>query len=143
MSLLRHWLKFNAVGAIGIGVQLGALTLAVGGLGMDYLPATALAVEIAVLHNFVWHERWTWAERAAGRTWPTSLARLLRFNLSTGLISIGGNLLLMRLLVGSLGLHFLAANLATITACSIANFLASDRLVFTPLPVVRADGPAS
>jgi len=142
LSPVRHWLKFNAVGAIGIGVQLGALTLLTGGLGIDYLPATALAVEAAVLHNFLWHERWTWADRAAGRTWRTSWARLLRFNLSTGLISIGGNLLLMRLLVGSLGVHFLAANLLTITACSVANFLVSDRLVFTPLPLVRGDGEA-
>ncbi len=142
MSPVRHWLKFNAVGAIGIGVQLGALTLLTGGLGIDYLPATALAVEAAVLHNFLWHERWTWAERAAGRTWRTSLARLLRFNLSTGLISIGGNLLLMRLLVGGLGVHFLVANLLTITACSVANFLVSDRLVFTPLPLARGDGKA-
>jgi putative flippase GtrA len=140
-DLLQHWVKFNTVGAVGIGVQLGALALFAGTLGLDYLKATALAVEAAVLHNFVWHERWTWADRtgAGPRSWRAALNRLLRFHLSTGAISIGGNLLLMRLLVGSLGLHFLAANLLTIAACSIANFLASDRLVFTPLALARRD----
>ena len=61
--LLHHWLKFNSVGAIGIVVQLAAPAILKGWLQVEYLLATALAVEAAVLHNFIWHERWTWAER--------------------------------------------------------------------------------
>jgi putative flippase GtrA len=129
--LLRHWLKFNAVGAIGIVVQLAALAILKGLLHMEYLAATAVAVEIAVLHNFIWHERWTWAERVGPkgdvrRTW----LRLLRFNLSTGLVSIAANLLFMRLLVGQLHVQYLAANILSIAAASLANFLLSDLFVF-------------
>ena len=62
-TLGRRWLKFNFVGALGIGVQLAALaTLTT--LGLRYLAATALAVETAVVHNFLWHERMTWRDRA-------------------------------------------------------------------------------
>ena len=61
----RRWLKFNLVGAIGIVVQLAVLGILNGILKLDYLPATALAVEAAVLHNFLWHERFTWADRAS------------------------------------------------------------------------------
>jgi len=50
--LLIRWLKFNAVGALGVGVQLGTLAALTNGVGLDYLAATALAVEAAVLHNF-------------------------------------------------------------------------------------------
>ena len=82
----------------------------------------------AVLHNFIWHERFTWRDRKSGKM----LRRLVRFNLSTGLISIVGNLLLMRLLVGSLRVHYMVANLVSIGACSLLNFVASDRLVFQP-----------
>ena len=57
-----RWLKFNAVGALGMIVQLGSLGLLIHVLGMHYMLATALAVEAAVLHNFLWHRRWTWAE---------------------------------------------------------------------------------
>jgi putative flippase GtrA len=129
--LLGHWLKFNAVGALGIVVQLGALAAFKGLLRLDYLPATALAVETAVLHNFIWHERWTWADRTdAGGGWRRLLARLLRFNLSTGVVSIGANLLFMRLLVGHFHVQYLLANLASIAAASLANFLLSDRFVF-------------
>ena len=126
-----RWLKFNSVGAIGIGVQLAALSFLAGGLGMNYLVATALAVELAVLHNFLWHERWTWADRFVNgrRGWAK---RLLQFNLTTGTVSIAGNLLFMRFFVGTLEIHFMVANLMTIAACSIVNFLVADRLVFQP-----------
>jgi len=62
-----RWMKFNAVGGIGIGVQLAALAVFRSWLKLDYLVATALAVEIAVIHNFGWHERFTWADRPAAR----------------------------------------------------------------------------
>ena len=120
-----RWLKFNAVGGIGVGVQLVVLALVKSGLQMDYLIATGLAVESAVIHNFLWHERFTWADRTGDR-WT----RLAKFNLTTGLFSIGGNLLMMRLLVGWAGANYLAANGITIVACSLMNFVVSDRVVF-------------
>jgi putative flippase GtrA len=127
--LLRRLLKFHMVGFIGIGVQLCFLFLFRTVLHLNYLLATGLAVECAVLHNFLWHEHFTWADRNShGNSGP--LQRLLRFNLSTGLISIAGNLALMRLLVGSLHLQYMLANLVTIGACSLLNFWASDQVVF-------------
>jgi putative flippase GtrA len=125
-----RWLKFNAVGGIGIGVQLLAFTALKSGLHLDYLLATALAVETAVIHNFLWHERFTWADRARGGGLP----RFLRFNLTTGLVSIAGNLLLMKLLAGILALQFLAANGIAVAICSLFNFAMSDRFVFLPPP---------
>ena len=120
-----RWLKFNLVGGIGIAVQLLMLVLLKTGLHLNYLIATALAVETAVVHNFLWHERFTWADRADG-----GLARFLKFNLTTGLFSIAGNLALMKLLVGVAHVNYLLANGITITACSIFNFLVSDGFVF-------------
>ncbi len=121
-----RWLKFNVVGWIGIGVQFLVLTVLKTDLHLDYLPATALAVEAAVVHNFLWHERLTWADRRKGR----GLARFLKFNLTTGLFSIAGNLLVMKLLAGVLALQFLVANGIAIGICSICNFVVSDRFVF-------------
>jgi putative flippase GtrA len=128
---LRHFLKFNAVGAIGIPVQLAALAILKGLLGVQYLLATALAVETAVLHNFIWHERWTWADRTR-KAWSAhaALGRLARFNLSAGSVSILSNLLFMRLCVGQLHVPYLAANLLSIAIAWLANFLLSDLFVF-------------
>jgi putative flippase GtrA len=63
-SRLGRWLKFNFVGALGIGVQFAVLFLLKSLLHFDYLVATAIAVEAAVMHNFVWHEQFTWVDRA-------------------------------------------------------------------------------
>ena len=125
-SIAMRWLKFNFVGGIGIAVQLLALFVLKAGLHCNYLIATALAVETAVIHNFLWHERFTWADRSrAGFT------RFLKFNLTTGLFSIGGNLLLMKLLVDFGHMNYLPANGIAITSCSVVNFLVSDGYVFT------------
>ena len=59
-----RFVRFNAVGAAGIGVQLAALWLLTGVMHVHYLTATSLAVGTAIVHNFLWHRRWTWAERA-------------------------------------------------------------------------------
>lgn len=125
-GMLIRWLKFNAVGGLGILVQLTALALLKSLLHLDYLAATALGVEAAVLHNFVWHERFTWADRCG----ENSLRRLVKFNLTTGMLSIAGNLLIMKWLVDSMGMHYLVANAVSIATCSVANFVVSERAVF-------------
>jgi dolichol-phosphate mannosyltransferase len=124
-STLR-WLKFNAVGAGGIVVQLATLAILKSGFRIDYLSATALSVEAAVIHNFFWHQRFTWADRIETNSWP----RFAKFNLTTGLFSIFGNVLLMRAFVGAAHLNYFLASILTIATCSIANFVVSDRFVF-------------
>ena len=139
---MTRWLKFNAVGAAGVVVQLAALAIFDRLLGLGYLVATGLAVEAAVLHNFFWHRRWTWADRSANRGVEQKAAQrlnparspgaaLVRFHLTNGVLSIAGNLLLMHLFAGLWRVPPVAANLASIAVCSLATFVLSDRLVFT------------
>jgi putative flippase GtrA len=142
-SRLVRWLKFNFVGGLGIAVQFTALFLLRSVLHFDYLVATAVAVQAAVLHNFVWHERFTWADRTAvdrskqhrtpgakTSSWRSSLMRLLRFQLANGAVSMVGNLALMKVMVGVGHMNYLAANAIAIALCSLANFLVSDEWVF-------------
>jgi putative flippase GtrA len=124
-----RWFKFNAVGALGIAVQLAVLLGLKTGLHLSYLLATALAVEAAVVHNFLWHERYTWADRMKP-SWRSSLPRLLRFNLTTGGVSIAGNLALMKVMVGLGHVNYLVANGVAIALCSLLNFLVSEGWVF-------------
>jgi putative flippase GtrA len=121
-----RWLKFNAVGAGGIGVQLAVLAVLKSGLQMDYLASTALAVEAAVIHNYFWHERFTWVDRVTG----SSLARFAKFNLTTGIFSVAGNVVVMRGFVAGAHMNYLLANVLTIATCSLVNFLLSDWFVF-------------
>lgn len=143
-SRFARWWKFNFVGAIGIGVQFVSLFLLKSVLGFDYLFATAFAVEAAVVHNFVWHEQFTWVDRinpdqirfdlskpqGLEPSWRQSLPRFLRFNLTAGAVSLVGNLALMKVMVGQGHMNYMLANAIAITLCSIANFLVSDEWVF-------------
>ena len=138
VSTSRRAFRFYAVGGLGIAVQLGTLAALIHA-GLNYVIATMLAVEAAVVHNFLWHQHYTWAERQTSGI-AAYLWRLLKFNSTTGLVSIGGNVMLMRLLVGEAGFRPLIANIVTVASCSLLNFLVSDRAVFRPPPLLGFNG---
>ena len=127
--VLARWTAFNIVGAAGIAVQLATLAVLVRVFHVPALVATAIAVEAAVLHNFAWHQRWTWKDRPA-TSLRTVVARLARFHVLNGAVSMGGNLLLVALLTRALRLDPVAASAAAIVCCALLNFIASESLVF-------------
>ncbi len=61
--MTERLLRFSVAGSIGFVVQVAALWLLISFTGIHYLVATAMAVELAIVVNFVWHERWTWQDR--------------------------------------------------------------------------------
>jgi putative flippase GtrA len=125
-----RWLVFNAVGVLGAAVQVASLAALVHLAHLDYLVATAIAVEAAVLHNFVWHRRWTWRDREQGGHGGSWWVSLGRFHLANGLVSIAGNLALMAVLVSALHVPPVAANALAILVCSVVNFTLGERWVF-------------
>jgi archaetidylinositol phosphate synthase len=141
VALLTKWapsseaMKFFSVGVLGFIVQLSALTALTSLAHWQWLPATIAAVEMAIVHNYVWHERWTWKRRTpvAGFTGSARLARFARFamfNITTGLTSILGNVVLTGLFLSLLRVPVVAANALTVLAMSGANFALADRWVF-------------
>jgi dolichol-phosphate mannosyltransferase len=125
-----HFIRFNVVGVLGFALQSGALfVLTHSAHPVGYLAATAAAVELAILNNFFWHQRWTWKDRPSF-TRRETLRRLAKFNVTNGAVSITGNLVLMSILVGRLGLPIASANVASVAACSICNFFLADRIAF-------------
>lgn len=127
MNTLVRWLKFNLVGAVGMVVQLGALALFNRLWVGHYLYASAAAVELTLLHNFMWHLHYTWKDRSDRSATP---GRLLRFHLSNGLVSMLGNLALMRVLVQDAHAPLLIANCIAILCCSLVNFCLGNEWVF-------------
>jgi len=127
VSIFIRWGKFNLVGAIGMVVQLAALALFNRWAAGHYLIASAAAVEMTLLHNFAWHMRFTWRDRKSN---STRLTQLVRFHLSNGLVSMLGNLAIMRILVDEAHMPVLAANCVAILCCSVVNFYLGDGWVF-------------
>jgi putative flippase GtrA len=129
-----RWLRFNAVGTGGVVVQLCLLWLLANLIRMPYLLATACAVEVALLHNFVWHEAWTWR----GQSRPDRWRRLLRFHIGSGFVSIAGNTLFTWCFKQSLGWPLLVANIAAIAVTSLLNFAVSSLWVFDSRPTAKS-----
>ena len=108
-------------------VQLGALAVISRCMGSHFLFASAAAVELAVLHNFAWHRHFTWRDR---RDDSLLLSPLVRFHVSNGLVSMLGNLVLMRILVQGAHVPLLIANCIAILCCSVVNFRLGDDWAF-------------
>jgi len=124
--MLRRWWRFNLVGIAGFALQLGLLWFLARICGIHYLIATALAVEFAVLHNFAWHEAWTWPNLKLEDRWR----RLLRFNLANGFVSIASNVLFTMLLMQWIGLPLLVANTVAVLIMALLNFALAESWVF-------------
>lgn len=127
-SEVRRPLRFVAVGMLGFCVQALALHALTTGMGLVPALAIVVAVEAAILHNFVWHEWWTWRDAAPV---ASRLARFARFNGVTGLTSVAGNVGMTGALVAATGWPLVAANAVAVVAVSLVNYRFLDRWVFS------------
>jgi dolichol-phosphate mannosyltransferase len=112
-------LKFILVGLSGLLVNTGVLYL---GHEVGRLPlilASALAVETAIVNNFLWNNTWTYAQRGF------ALSKFLKFNL----VSLGGLVLTVGMLYGFVnwfGWHYLLANALAVSVSTAWNFMANS-----------------
>jgi putative flippase GtrA len=133
---LIRWLVFNLVGLAGVAVQLGILATLTRVLDLPVALATIVAVEAAVLHNFGWHQRWTWRGRPS-TGFRETVRRLVRFHALNGLVSLVGNVAIT-VAIARTGIDPLAANLVAIVTCSAVNFTTGEWLVFRPSIIILA-----
>jgi len=120
--------KFNLVGMLGAAVQILVFWLLLNRMRFPELAATPLAVEAALLHNFLWHERFTWNDRRFAGLHRA--ARLFRFHAGNGVFSIAANTLLTWAFVECLHLPAVPSAIAAIALCAPANFLLADCWAF-------------
>lgn len=126
ISPLARWFRFNLVGILGFAVQMVALAILHRLWRSHDLLASAAALELTLAHNFLWHLRYTWRDRRS----LSPLRQFLRFQLSNGLVSLAGNLLLVRTLTGAFHLPLLAANALAVLLCALANFFLAHLWAF-------------
>src|SRR4051812_35545571 len=110
---------FVTVGAIGFVLQIGIVAVLSRIAHWPVAAATALGVEAAVLHNFVWHERWTWADRHARAS--GAAPRLMRFHLTNGATSVGGSVAITIAAMHVLAIDAVVANIVAVAAMSAAS----------------------
>lgn len=121
--------KFNLVALIGAALQVALMELLTKCLGLPIVAATPLAVELTLLHNFFWHERFTWRDRTTAGLRPAR-TRLWRFHLANGAVSLCGNTLLMFCFVDRFRIPVVPATLGAIILCGLVNFQLADGWVY-------------
>ncbi|MET7765134.1 GtrA family protein [Streptomyces sp. NPDC005336] len=115
-------LRFAVVGGGGVLVNTVALFALYHWAGLPLLVASSIAVELAVVHNYLLNERWTFAVRTP------SARRFVKFN-----VSVLGGLAVNVLIAWSLaraGMHLLLANWIGIGAAFAVNFATSTGWVW-------------
>jgi len=122
MLTLNYWLrfiKFNIVGFTGIFVNQGILMILTS-LGLYYLYAGIIAIEVSIISNFLLNDLWTFRDRRSGHI----LKRLVKFNILM-LVGLVINLLILYALTELASLHYTISNLFGIGIASIARYLMS------------------
>lgn len=122
LPLLGTALRFGVVGVAGAAVNTIALHLFYAVAHLPLLVASPLAVELAVVHNYLLNDRWTFGRREVSR------GRFVRFNASA-VLTLLVNVAAVWVLVRS-GVDYLAANLAGIGLGAVLNFGASSAWVW-------------
>jgi len=137
---LDRWLsfiKFNIVGLLGVFVNEGVLLLLALG-GVYYVYASALAIEVSIVSNFILNDLWTFRDRRHGHI----AVRLLKFN---GLMMIGLVVNLAILYVGTtyFQIHYAISNLIGIGAAFLVRYELSVRYAWIRKEEISVEPPTS
>jgi len=130
-AYLHHFIKFSIVGAIGVVVNEGLL-IVIRSMGVYYLTAGAVAIEISILSNFVLNDLWTFRDRRSGN----AAVRLVKFNalMLAGLVL---NLAVLYAGVDYLGMAPEVANLVGIGAAFVLRYVLSVKYAWMRIESVE------
>ncbi|CAN5781136.1 hypothetical protein BH23ACT10_BH23ACT10_13710 [soil metagenome] len=121
--------RFGLVGVLGTAVNVGILHLLHNELGWGFTRSSAIATEIAIVHNYVWNELWTFHIR------QLHVGRLARYNMSSLLaasVTVGVATLIKELIDPRL------AQLVGILAGAGLNYIVNVRWTWGPAALDNA-----
>jgi dolichol-phosphate mannosyltransferase len=128
----REWrrvFKFGFVGITGIIVNQGLLILLKEYAGLSLPFASILAIQTAILNNFIWNDLWTFKEKSQQKL-SSWWHRLLAFEA----VSAGGaliNFAVLNLMVLFLATDYQVANIIGILLGFVWNYMVNRRFTWT------------
>lgn len=125
----KRFFKFGLVGLIGIVVNMGLYWLQTRLLAVPYYIASAVAIEISILNNYIWNSTWTWSDRRSP-TWQQWLKRLAQFVFVSNLTAFGVQYVTFLVCTTLLGIHDLLSQMIGIGVGVLFNFGVNHFFVF-------------
>lgn len=119
---IGRFLRFCTVGFSGVFVNEGTLKFFTEVIGLYYIYSSVLAVEIAIVSNFIFNEFWTFRDRSSLQSAMVDrLIRLFKFNI---ICAIGGvlNVAILWGLTDLAGFYYLISNLVGIGVSTLWNY---------------------
>jgi dolichol-phosphate mannosyltransferase len=127
MDILRL-IKFSIVGVIGAGINTGFLWVLTDVAGLFYLFSAVVAIEIAILTQFLMNDRWTFKE-----TKTQHLEQLITRVFKSNVWRSGGlavNVGVLYLLTEYMGVYYLLSNIVGIVCAFLLNYILESRLTW-------------
>jgi dolichol-phosphate mannosyltransferase len=119
-SPMGKYLRFCAVGGIGLGVDMAVLrTLTL--MGLSVIISKIIAAEIAMVNNFFWNDRWTFSDCSERRNRFPEATKFLRFNVISS-IGILLSATLLKFQIDTFKINLFIANFIAIVLVSFWNF---------------------
>jgi len=120
---LYRFLKFCAVGASGVVVNLGILWLLTELSGLYYLLSNAISIELSIVSNFMLNDAFTFSDRRSGGS--RKPGRLLKFNIIS-LAGLGLNLAVVWVCTSVLGIYYIVSAVFGIAVAIIWNYIVNQ-----------------
>lgn len=124
-TLTQRFQKFIVVGAVGLLVNQGLLSVLHGSMAMVLLIASPISIFASMIVTFYLNEAWTWHDRGSGRVVSRAMSYIP--------INIGGLLInwgILFYLTDQFGMHYLLANLIGAGVAAIWNFALNNMITW-------------
>jgi len=116
----KSFSKYALVGLSGVVINEFFLFFFTEIAGFFFIVSSLIAIEISIISNFTWNEKWTFKDRVdSHRTFPK---RLVKFNIVSA-VGIILNVSVLYLVTTTFGFYYLISNLFGILAAMLWNYL--------------------
>ena len=132
LALGKRLTSFGIVGISGIIVNMSVLWLLTHYANLYYAFASPIAIELSIINNFIWNDRFTWHGRRSARN-LSIWGGLFRFNIVSW-IAGSINWILLIAFTEVAGIYYLWANLLAIAIAAAINFVLNEKWTFKAIP---------
>ena len=125
---VRRFVKFGLVGTWGFVVNMFFLWFLTEKVGVYYLFSSIVAIEIALINNYVLNDLWTWYDRGKEGK-KEYFKRMLQYHITASAAMLT-NISILWILTEVFHVYYLASNVFGILCGMLLNFFINDRWTF-------------
>jgi dolichol-phosphate mannosyltransferase len=132
-------LKYCIVGFSGVIVNMGVLYALTEWFGIYYLVSSVFAVELSIINNFIWNDRWTFVDTFGTHANPIR-TRIIMYHVISAVGALA-NIVLIYILTSWFGVYYIHSNAIAIIGVFVINYLLNSRVTWKRIPPTPTTSP--